>query len=49
MNNYARRIHTYKWLFLVEILTISEIIRFFLFYFNDLERLVLSMNGVQAW
>ena len=48
MNNYAHRIHTYKWLFLVEILTILEILGFFPFDFNDLERLVLSMNCVRA-
>lgn len=48
MNNYSRHIHTYKWLFLVEILTILEILGFFLFVFNNLERLVLPMDGVRA-
>ena len=37
MNNYSHRIHTYKWLFLVEILNKLEIFWFFLFDFNDLE------------
>ena len=49
MNNYSRHIHTYKWLFLVEILSTWQILGFFLFDFKDLEWLVLSMNGVQAW
>lgn len=48
MNNYSRHTHTYKWLFLVEILIILQILGFFLFVFNNLERLVLPMNGVQA-
>lgn len=37
MNNYSRHIHTYKGLFLVEILIILQILGFFPFDFNDLE------------
>nr|DAP73756.1 MAG TPA: hypothetical protein [Caudoviricetes sp.] len=38
MHSYARRIHTHKELFLVEILNNSEFSSFFSFIFKDLQR-----------